>query len=271
MDLWDAPVRDVRPALRDERRSLLADLRTLTAAEWDTPTAAEGWSVKDIALHVLDDDLGWLSRARDGDRSGLLAGFADHRSFVQALNAKNQRWVDAGRGLSPRVITDLLDWSGAEVGAWHDSVDLRGQGWVRWASDGPVPLWFDIAQDLTEVWVHGEQIRGALGAAGDGDRRGEVLRTFVWALPHQFHAAAQRGTLIAIRVDEDLAWSLISMGDGAWALEDGAAADPDAAIAATPDAAWRWLTGTAYEPGELRLSGPPALTSGLLEVRAIIV
>src|SRR4051812_30649663 len=73
MQLRDAPVVDVRPVLTEERADLLGFLAGLTAEEWETPTAAPGWRVKDVALHLLDDDLGWLSRGRDGDRSGRLA------------------------------------------------------------------------------------------------------------------------------------------------------------------------------------------------------
>ena len=41
-------------------------------SEWQTTTACPGWTVKDIALHLLDDELAWLSRGRDGDLSGLI-------------------------------------------------------------------------------------------------------------------------------------------------------------------------------------------------------
>ena len=107
MNLFDAPPADVRPLLVDERMVLLRFMRTLAPAEWAAPSAAPGWSVKDLALHLLDDDLGWLSRGRDGDRTGLLS-MCDHGSFVEALAAKNQRWIDGAQGLSGPVIIGLL-------------------------------------------------------------------------------------------------------------------------------------------------------------------
>ena len=72
MDLWEVPATDVRAVLTRERSELLEWLDDLTPDEWGAPTAAPGWTVKDLALHLLDDDLGLLSRSRDGDRSGLL-------------------------------------------------------------------------------------------------------------------------------------------------------------------------------------------------------
>ncbi|MCK9932463.1 hypothetical protein MXD62_35890 [Frankia sp. Mgl5] len=58
-------------------------------------------------MHLVDDDLGWLSRGRDQDLSGLLAGHSDYREFVAALNARNDGWVTTTRVLSPRVIREL--------------------------------------------------------------------------------------------------------------------------------------------------------------------
>ncbi len=63
------------------------------------PSAAPHWTVKDLVLHLLDDDLGWISRGRDGDRSGLLP-MDDHESFVAALAAKNEQRIYGAQGLS---------------------------------------------------------------------------------------------------------------------------------------------------------------------------
>jgi len=37
------------------------------------------------------------------------------------------------------------------------------------------------------------------------------------------------------------------------------------------EAAWRLLTGARYDPGQMQLSGDPALAEPLLQVRGIIV
>jgi Mycothiol maleylpyruvate isomerase N-terminal domain. len=160
MNLFDVPPADVRPMLVEERMDLLRLLRALAPAEWALSSAAPGWSVKDLALHLLDDDLGWLSRGRDGDRTGLLST-CDHGSFVEALAAKNQRWIDGAAGLSMPVIIGLLEWAGGAMDVYYSTMDLEGDGQVSWASDGRVPMWFDIAQDLTERWVHQMQMREA--------------------------------------------------------------------------------------------------------------
>ena len=48
-----------------ERQTLLRLLAQLSEEEWQQPTICAGWTVKDIVLHVLGDDIGLLSRKRD--------------------------------------------------------------------------------------------------------------------------------------------------------------------------------------------------------------
>lgn len=272
MNLSEAPLVDVRPLLIEERRDLLQFLRALSPADWDRPSAAPSWSVKDVALHLLDDDLGWLSRGRDGDRTELLST-EDHTSFVAALAAKNQRWIDGTRGLSARVLTDLLEWSGQEMDAYYASMNMQGEGSVSWAGDDPVPIWFDIAQDLTERWVHQMHIREAVG----GDRSFAarylpvVLRTFVWALPHQYRVDAPVGTRVQVALASGGTWHLTSDGSSRWSLEEGKAESPHASIEFSDDAGWRWLTGAACPSQGSRLCGPSHLYQPLLKVRGILV
>ncbi len=200
MSLWDAPVRDLRPVAVDERRRLLTFLEGLTPSEWIAASAAPGWTVQDLALHLLDDDLSWLSHRRDGS-TGALVDMSDRRRFVELLAAKNQRWVDAARVLSPRVVIDLLAWAGDEVDAFHARCDLRGDGWVSWASSEAVPFWFNLAQEFTERWVHQQQMREAVGRVEDhADHLPEVLGTFMWAVQHQLGQPTDAATTLEVRV-----------------------------------------------------------------------
>ena len=152
MDVWAAPALDLRGSLLDERKELLQLLRNLGEKEWLIPTSCPGWRVKDMALHLLDDDLGWLSRGRDGDLSGLISMDVDYRRFVDALNQKNQRWIDASQGFSPQLVQELLAWSGDQVAAYHDSLPLTEPAGVIWAG-GDVPGWLGLGRDFTERWV----------------------------------------------------------------------------------------------------------------------
>jgi uncharacterized damage-inducible protein DinB len=94
MRISQAPVVDVRESLTAQRGRLLSLLTSLSDAQWAAPTAAPQWSVKDIALHLLDVDLGWLAQDRDHDQAGIIPVPSDHGEFVRALAQRNQRWVD---------------------------------------------------------------------------------------------------------------------------------------------------------------------------------
>jgi hypothetical protein len=269
--LNELPVTDPRASLAAERGDLLSLLEGLTEAEWLATTEAGHWRVKDVALHLLDDDLGWLSRGRDGDTSGLLSTEGDYREFVRALDEKNERWVVGASGLSRRVVTDLLRWSGDEVGAYYDSVELHDPTGVIWASGSAVPRWLDLSRDLTERWVHQQHIRDAVNRPGHHDRfLPEVLGTFVWAFPHQYEAPGKRGTTVQIDFGSCGTWHLKRVSDG-WELNPGRARSPSASVRIAPEMAWRQMTGLPVPDEAIATEGPESLTRRLLAVRAIIV
>jgi hypothetical protein len=277
MRIWEAPVADVRGPLTAQRGRLLSLLTSLSDAQWAASTAAPQWPVKDVALHLLAVDLGWLARGRDHDRTGNIRAGSDHGEFVRGLDRHNQQWVDATRRLSPRLITDLLRWAGEQLDAYLPTVDLAQPSGVYWA--GEAPLWFDLAREFTERWVHYRQIQEAVRPAvgpdqGEDEYLPLVVRTFVWGFPHQYQVQAPAGTTVAVDIPGIGGWTLTRTATG-WALDEAQAAAPAASLAAglrmSGEAAWRLLTGAAYDASEVELSGDRALAEPLLRVRGIIV
>ncbi|HMJ75024.1 MAG TPA: maleylpyruvate isomerase family mycothiol-dependent enzyme [Iamia sp.] len=268
MQVAEAAVRDLRPLLTSGRAALVDLLSGLSSSAWRTPTEAGHWTVGDVARHLLDDDLGMLSRGRDGDLSGLIPGSVSHQDLVATLDAKNERWVSAAAGLSARVVTDLLAWSGAAVDAFLATIPLDAPRHVSWAG-GAVPAWVDVARELTERWVHGRHIADAVGAVVDPDPvRAEVLRTFVWAFPAQLGPAAE-DAVVGVALGDDR-WSLRRSGS-AWSLDVGRPSRPVATLALDAEPAWRHLTGLPVAAGAVRTTGDPDLVARLLAVRSIIV
>jgi hypothetical protein len=272
MRISEARIVDVRGPLTAQRGRLLSLLTSLSDAQWAAPTAAPQWSVKDTALHLLDVDLSWLAHSRDHDQAGIIPVPSGHEEFVRGLAERNQRWVDGTRNLSPRLITGLLRWSGEQLDAYLGTVDLAGSSSVYWA--GEVPLWFDLAREFTERWVHFRQIQEAAQPAGDDRPPDEylplVLRTFIWGFPHQYRAPAPDGTAITVEIPGIGAWVLTKTATG-WSLDEGQAAAPAASLRINGDAAWRLLTGARYDARQVQLSGDPAMADSLLQVRGIIV
>jgi len=255
-----------------QRGRLLSLLTSLGDAQWAAPTAAPQWSVKDIALHLLDVDLSWLARDRDRDHTGVIAVPSRHEEFVGRLAQRNQRWVEGARALSPRLVTDLLQWSGEQLDRYLGTVDLTRASSVYWA--GEVPLWFDLAREFTERWVHYQQIREAAAPAGHDHQQDDylplVLRTFIWGFPHQYQALAPAGTTVALEIADIGGWILTRTATG-WTLNEGQAAAPAASLKMTGEAAWRLLTGGRYDTRAVQFSGEPTLADPLLSVRGIIV
>ena len=197
---------------------------------------------------------------------------SDYRSFVAALAAKNQRWVDGAQGLSRPLVIDLLRWAGEQMDAYYATMNLTDVGGVVWASDDGVPVWFDIAQDLTERWVHQRQMREALARVIDPDPYlPEVLRTFVWAFPHQYRATAKEGTEVEVALGRGATWTLTSDGATRWSMHERQAKQPAASLALTEDAAWRTFTGAEAPASGVSVEGDPLLSEPLLKVRGIIV
>src|SRR5205085_3149471 len=87
--------------------ALLDLLSGLSEGEWAAPTVCPGWSVKDLAGHLLGDDVGMLSRRRDGYRHGN-AAFAGWNDLVAFINRQNAEWVEIARRFSPRLLCDML-------------------------------------------------------------------------------------------------------------------------------------------------------------------
>jgi uncharacterized protein (TIGR03083 family) len=220
MRIDEVPAVDVRESLTVQRGRLLSLLTSLSDAQWAAPTAAPQWPVKDIALHLLDVDLSWLARNRDRDRAGNIPAPSGHEDFVRRLAQRNQRWIDGTQTLSPQLISDLIRWSGDQLDAYLGTVDLAGPSSVYWA--GAVPLWFDLAREFTERWVHYQQIREAAQPAGNDHRPDDylplVLRTFIWGFPHQYQAPAPAGTAIALDITGIGAWTLTRTAPG-WTLD----------------------------------------------------
>ena len=243
--------RDLFPT---ERQALLDLLASLSDDDWNHDTICDGWSVKDIAAHLLGDDMGLLSGRRDGYRAADTVGvnFDDWGELIGFINRRNAEWVTATRRLSPRVLIDLLRITGQQTQAIFESLDVNATGsMVNWASAAPVPVWMELAREYTERWTHQQHIRDAVNRPGLKDHAtfGPVLDAFIRALPRTYAAVdAPDGTQIACTISGDAddaggQW-LLHRESGAWALYTLDAADPPPANRITLDqeTAWRLFT-----------------------------
>jgi uncharacterized protein (TIGR03083 family) len=265
---------DLFPA---ERAALLELLQGLSPEAWAWPTVCAGWSVKDIALHVWGDDVGLLSRTADF-RFPAGNDFADWAAVLAFINEANDLWVRATRRLNPALLGKYLALSGAEVAQFLATVDLFALGEpVSWAGPEPAPVWFDVAREYTERWLHQQHIRDAVARPGLKSRRwfGPVLDTFVRALPHTFRlvsAAPDTTVQLTISGEAGGVWSL-RRAEAGWQLFQGEAPAPTATISMDQEVAWRCFSkGLSPAEAEARstFSGDRSLGRKVLETVSII-
>ncbi len=227
------------------RGRLLELLAELHEDEWALATAAPGWTVKDVAAHLLGGDIAILSGKRDGFR--LNEEINSHTELIQLVNRLNDEWVLASRRISPRLLRELLAFCGPEVEACFSSLDpMRIGGAVSWAGPEPAPVWFDLAREFTERWHHQQQIRDATGRPPlyDPYFLGPVLDTFVRALPYAFrNERASPGTVVRLEISGDAGgiWYVFKSENG-WILLLDSPGGPAASVVLPQDAAWRLFT-----------------------------
>jgi len=241
---------DVMALFPGEREALLRLLAALSDDEWRAPTICPGWSVKDIALHLVGDDIGLLSRGRDGFVAPWFAAVGNEPlpwdRLVDLIDAQNASWVHATRRISPRLLCELLAFTGEATLHHVATLDLAAIGGpVSWAGPDPAPVWLDIAQEYTERWVHHQQIRDAVHQPGLTERRwfAPVLDAFARALPSALRDAdAPPGTRVRLVVTGEAggAWSALRT-PSTWLLgQDHDRAD--ATVTMDQDLAWRLFT-----------------------------
>ncbi len=264
---------DAAPLLPELRAGLVELLRGLGPPDWSRPTDCPGWTVADVAAHLLGVELANVSRRRDDHRIDPPPG-AD---LPRWLDAFNESWVSAARRLSPRVLADLLDAAGAWFEAHVSGLDLDASGPpVWWAGPDPAPVWLDVAREYTERWVHQQQIRDATGRPGlDGPRHaGPVVATFVHALPRSLAAApAAPGTTVDLVVTGPGGGTWHAARDPAaaglgWDLRPGPSPAPACRLTGPVGDAWRLYAG--YPDVTLAAEGDPALAAAAFGGRAII-
>jgi uncharacterized protein (TIGR03083 family) len=264
--------------MRDERAALLTLLASLTPEEWDAATTCPGWTVKDIAAHLIADDLGILSRERDSYRPPDATAETTWTGVVELVNRQNEAWVAAMRRFSPAVILQLLASSGPPMFAFFDQLDPEGIGPpVAWAGPQPAKHGLRIAREYTERWVHHKQIRDALGRTGlmQAGYLGPLLDTFAHSLPVALSRAKRedgiRVRLIALG-DGGGAWEVISQA-GDWRLGEVTPGMPAASVQIAVDDLWRLYTnGIDRSVARTRASvdGDPELIAAVFDALAII-
>jgi uncharacterized protein (TIGR03083 family) len=264
---------DLFPEILEALIGLLSDLST---EDWDKPTACPSWAVKDVALHLLGDDVAMLSNGRDGHSSPV--SIRSWEELVAFVNEWNEGWVRATRRMSPRLLIDLLELAGTQVCTYFRSLDPYAIGGpVSWSGPDAAPVWLDLAREYTERWHHQQHIRDAVGECGLKEPRffAPVLDAFVRGLPRPFRETdAVDGTLVALNISGAAGgqWFLLREKEN-WNLYVDVLREPHAEVIVDEDVAWRIFTkGLSKDEAREKVTivGDQSLGAKVLDVVSII-
>jgi uncharacterized protein (TIGR03084 family) len=248
---------DLTADLKAESKALLALLDPLVEAEWDLPTPAQGWSIRDQVSHLAFFDERTNLAISDPDGFRLVR--PDTMEGIQAL-------VDrVAQDSRSRTGDDLRTWLEQERATLLASVAERsGSDRVPWY--GPdMSISSMVTARIMESWAHGRDIADALGIAPTPtDRLRHVIFLGLQAAPNSFRSRGLAVPTTPIRIEA------VAPDGSTWSFGPAAATDTvtgsaldlalvvtqrrhvtDTDVRATGDTAQAWL-GVAQA-----FAGPP--------------
>jgi uncharacterized protein (TIGR03084 family) len=236
---------DIFDALGSEYEQLDGILTALTPAQWAHPSAAEGWTVADVVLHLAQsEELVIASLA--GDEAVFAAASAGR---VDALADAS---VAAQRQVSP---ADLLGRWRTAAGVTPGALRARPGGTrLQWITNRLSPAALATTR-LAEHWTHAQDIAGPLGIPyPDTDR----LRHIAWlghrTLPYAFAIEGIDGGPVYCE--------LTAPGGEIWRFGDPAAPS----VITGPTAEFCRVGARRLAPGDSTLTG-----TGPLGARALAI
>jgi len=281
MPLAPLPVTDTRALFRPVSSELVTLLRGLEPDDWQKPTIAGTWVVRDIVAHLVDLTFRRLSFHRDQMAPPPPpTPIASESDFVAFINGLNAEWVKATRRCSPRVLTDMFDLASRDLADWFEALPLEAPALfgVSWAGEMQSEGWFDVGREFTELWHHQQQVRLAVGAPPLADPRylSAVIATAIRGLPHAYrNQPADDGETLVLEVAGagGGTWTLRREPDR-WTLHAGRPDSPTTTARLSDDAMWKLLhnaLGRLEAERVIEIEGRVDLAAPLVAARSVIV
>lgn len=121
-------------------------LRSLSEAEWATPSRCAGWTVADVAGHVV----------------GQLTDVSNLRLDGLGSPEVTKRQVEECRGRTPDELADQLDAAAKAVSAMAEAFDDEA-----WDAEGPQGDGTTLGSGVEALWfdtfLHADDIRSSIG------------------------------------------------------------------------------------------------------------
>lgn len=258
--------RDGAAALGRERQAVLDFCADLAPGEWEMPSAAAGWSVRDVVAHL------------GGSAKALFTPTVLALMRTDDIERTNDDIVEVRRGWQPEQVR-------AEFETWSGRVGLLTRSLVRTpAAHVPIPLGelglFPMAMVLTGALTFDQHthlrhdIAPALDRpvpATDDARMSAVLAWMLAVLSNQLRSADPSW------LDRPLTIGLSGPGGGTWRVgEDGSvvpgeAADAAVRITAAGSGFPSWATcRTSWREHDVRIAGDQGYGARFLDAVNIV-
>ena len=170
-----APGDIAAPAIR-QRKRLAATVAAFTDEQWAQPSRCEGWSNRDVIVHLDSTNSFWafaISAGVQGAPTQFLATFDPVASPAQLVTGAGERSIH-------EVLTSFVASTDALVELW-ESLDDGGWSSTAEARPGHVSVSTVTHHALWDSWVHERDILLPLGIAA-AERRTRSSPAFVTPL-----------------------------------------------------------------------------------------
>ena len=234
-------VLSVFPTLNKE---LILLLKNLKPSDWDKKTVCPEWTIRDIAIHLLDTNLRKLSIGRDGHCYLKNQQFSTYEELIIYINQLNAIYINAMRRVSTNILVEMIEKYQNELLLYFDELDPFDMAIfpVRWAGKEHSENWFDIAREYTERWLHQQQIRFALNDQKLLSRKFYLpyLKTVIQALPYTYQKIkAPIGATVKVEIVGDAgSYWVIKREKKNWNFVDNDVDNPDALVYIDQQIAW---------------------------------
>ncbi|MDE3250609.1 MAG: maleylpyruvate isomerase family mycothiol-dependent enzyme [Bacteroidota bacterium] len=238
---------DTRPLFGPLEQMLVDLLHSLKEDEWNLPTVAGLWTVRDVAAHLLDTAMRHIARVRDGYIAPPGTPIHSNEDLVRYINSLNAQFVQLMRRFSTKQLLELTTVAAPSFVDCieNEQLDSPSPFGVSWAGEQTSANWFHIAREYTERWHHQQQIRDATGKPGILNQRfgRPALEIFLRAVPFTYrNVDAENGTELKIAITGDAGFDSWLIKNNQWELTDNYAGNTSASIRMPDATAWKLLT-----------------------------
>lgn len=261
-------------------KHLIQLLRALNDEDWNKPTIAGSWTIKDVTAHLLDTAMRTVGMYRDqyfGEKPHDISSYDD---LINHLNKLNGDWVSAFKRVSPLQLIELLESTSALQYEQYQKLDPQAPSIfsVAWAGEEQSSNAFHIAREYTEKFHHQLQIREALGCTDVLMTKTLFLPfidTLMQGLPHAYSkVVADEGSMVQIIITGDAGGSwLLKKRVSGWVLMDKPETIVSGEIRMSPSTAWKLFTkGIRIEEArrQIEMSGDERLASHCLQMVSVM-